>query len=288
MSTTLRQRMLQDLQLAGLSERTQEAYLRAVRQLAEHFHTPPDRLGEPQVREYFLHLKNDRKFASASLGIAYSGIKFFYSHTEPRDWPTLRRLRVRREKRLPDVLSVEEVRRLIDSVRTPHNRAYFWAIYSLGLRLNEGLRLQVGDIDSTRKFVHVHCGKGAKDRFVPLPGRTLEVLRAYWKTHRHPLWIFPALGRDGRRTTVADRPMERSSVQGAMRRVVRELKFQKAVSIHTLRHSYATHLLEAGVNLRLIQQYLGHSSLQTTMVYLHLTSVSQEQAVARIEALMES
>ena len=125
MSTTLRQRMHQDLQLAGLSERTQEAYLRAVRQLADHFHTPPDRLSEQQVRDYFLHLKNDRKFASASLVIAYSGIKFFYSHTTPRDWPTLQRLRVRKEKKLPDVLSVDEVRRLIAAVRTPHNQDLF-------------------------------------------------------------------------------------------------------------------------------------------------------------------
>ena len=218
--------------------------------------------------------------------IAYSGIKFFYSHTTPRDWPTLQRLRVRKEKRLPDVLSVDEVRRLIDAVRTPHNRAYFWTVYSLGLRLEEGLHLQVGDIDSARMMVHVHRGKGAKDRYVPLPSRTLTILRQYWVTHRHPIWLFPATGRDRparpRRPT---RPMDRSSVQGAMSRVVQELEFQKAISIHTLRHSYATHLLEAGVNLRLIQQYLGHSSLQTTMVYLHLTTASQEQAVARIETL---
>lgn len=287
MTTPLRQRMTQDLQLAGLSERTQEAYLRAVRQLADHFHSPPDRLSEQQVRNYFLHLKNDRKFASASMGIAYSGIKFFYSHTTPRDWPTLQRLRVRREKRLPDVLSVAELRQLIGAVRTLHNRTYFWTVYSLGLRLEEGLHLQVGDIDSGRMMVHVHRGKGAKDRFVPLPSRTLAMLREYWVTHRHPVWLFPATGRDHRQAALADGPMERSSVQGAMRRVVRELKFQKAISIHTLRHSYATHLLEAGVNLRLIQQYLGHSSLQTTMVYLHLTTVSQEQAVAAIEKLME-
>jgi site-specific recombinase XerD len=157
--------MLQDLQLAGLSERTQDAYLRAVRQLADHFHTPPDRLSEPQVRDYFLHLKNDRHFASASLGIAYSGIKFFYSHTLPRDWPTLERLRVPREKRLPDVLSTDEVRRLIAAVRTPHNRIDFRTVYSLGLRLTEGLHLQVGDIDSARMMVHVHRGKGARDEW---------------------------------------------------------------------------------------------------------------------------
>jgi integrase/recombinase XerD len=218
--------------------------------------------------------------------VAYSGIKFFYSHTTPRDWPTLRRLRVRNEKRLPDVLSVDEVRRLIAAVRTRHHRAYFWTVYSLGLRLEEGLHLQVGDIDSERMLVHVRRGKGAKDRYVPLPGRTLEVLREYWATHRHPEWLFPATGRDGHQAATADQPMTRSSVQKAMSRVVRELGFTKVVSIHTLRHSYATHLLEAGVNLRLIQQYLGHSSLGTTMVYLHLTTASQEQAVARIETLM--
>jgi integrase/recombinase XerD len=287
MNSALRQRMSHDLQLAGLSPRTQDAYLRAVRMLVDHFHTPPDRLSEQQVREYFLHLKNDRHFAAASLGIAYSGIKFFYSHTAPRDWPTLERLRVPREKRLPDILSTDEVRRLIAAVRTPHNRAYFWTVYSLGLRLAEGLHLQVGDIDSARMMVHVHRGKGAKDRFVPLPSSTLKALRDYWATHRHPTWLFPATGRDHRRAASADGPMERSSVQGALRRVVRDLGFRKAISIHTLRHSYATHLLEAGVNLRLIQQYLGHSSLQTTMVYLHLTTVSQEQARERIEALME-
>jgi integrase/recombinase XerD len=284
MTTALRQRMLQDLQLAGLSENTQESYLRAVRQLADHFDTPPDRLSEQQVRDYFLHLKNDRRFASGSLVVAYSGIKFFYSHTTPRDWPTLQRLRVRKEKRLPDVLSVDEVRRLIATIRTHQYRAYFWTVYSLGLRLAEGLHLQVGDIDSARMMVHVHRGKGAKDRYVPLPSSTLKILRQYWATHRHREWLFPATGRDGQPT--ADQPLERSSVQGAMRRVVQELNIQKAISIHSLRHSYATHLLEAGINLRLIQQYLGHSSLNTTMVYLHLTTASQEQAIARIETLM--
>jgi integrase/recombinase XerD len=278
--------MLQDLQLAGMSERTQEAYLRSVRQLADHFHTPPDRLSEHQVRDYFLHLKNDRKFASGSLVIAYSAIKFFYSHTTPRDWPTLQRLRVRKEKKLPDVLSVDEVRRLITAVRTYHNQTYFWTVYSLGLRLEEGLHLQVRDIDSERMLVHVRRGKGAKDRYVPLPSRTLTILRQYWTTHRHPEWLFPARSRDGQQPVTVDQPMTRSSVQKAMSRVVQELEFKKAISVHSLRHSYATHLLEAGVNLRLIQQYLGRSSLNTTMVYLHLTTASQEQAVARIETLM--
>jgi site-specific recombinase XerD len=293
MTTALRQRMQQDLQLAGLSEGTQEVYVRAVRQLAAHFRTPPDRLSEQQVREYLLHLKNDRHFASTSLGTAYHGVKFFYSHTAPRDWPTLRRLHVQPEKKLPDVLSVDEVRQLIGAVRTLRHRTYFWTVYSLGPRLTEGLHLQVGDIDSARMLVHVHRGKGAKDRFVPLPRRTLAMLREYWVTHRNPRWLFPATTRPQRQVATTDHPittdhpMLKTSVQVVMRHVVNQLGLRKAISIHTLRHSYATHLLEAGVNLRFIQQYLGHTSLETTMVYLHLTTVTQEQAVAAINKLME-
>jgi site-specific recombinase XerD len=286
--STLRQQMIQDLQLGGLSERTQEAYVRAVRQLADHFHRPPDQLSEQQVRDYFLFLKNKKKFAPSSLKIAFSGIKFFYTRTVPRDWPTLAKLRVPRRKTLPDVLTIEEVRKLIEAVRTPHNKAHLWTVYSLGLRLTEGLHLQIGDIDSARMLVHVHRGKGAKDRYVPLPPKTLATLREYWATHRNPLWLFPATGRDQKKAATATEPMAKASVQGALRRVVVELGFHKAVSIHTLRHSYATHLLEAGVSLRLIQQYLGHSSLQTTTVYLHLTSQGQEQARAAIDKLMQS
>lgn len=287
MTTALRTKMHQDLQLAGLSEGTQKAYLRAVRQLAFHCHRRPDLLSERQVRDFLLHLKNDRKWASGSLGIAYSGIKFFYSHTVPRDWPTLKRLRVPQEKKLPDVLSIDEVRQLVDAVRTVHHRTYFWTVYSLGLRLSEALHLQVGDIDSARMLVHVRRGKGAKDRFVPLPKSTLKALREYWVTHRNPVWLFPNRRNDSPGPASARRPMVKNSVQGAIRRVVDHLGWRKAVSIHTLRHSYATHLLEAGVNLRLIQQYLGHNSLETTMMYLHLTTVSQQQAVAAINKLME-
>lgn len=185
------------------------------------------------------------------------------------------------------MLTRQEVHRLIEATRTLHNQTYFWTLYSLGLRLTEGLFLQVGDIDSARTPVHVHRGKGAKDRYVPLPPRTLTLLREYWSTHRHPLWLFPAPGRDQKAAATATAPMPKNSVQGALRRVVRELRLKKRVSIHTLRHSYATHLLEAGVNLRQIQQYLGHSSLQTTTLYLHLTSHGQEHAVATIETLMQ-
>jgi integrase/recombinase XerD len=286
-TTALREQMCADLQIAGLSERTQESYLRSVRQLAEHFGRPPDQISEAELRQYFLFLKNEKRLAPASLALTFHGIRFFFRHTVPRDWATLKQLKIPRSKTLPDVLTREEVQRLIAATRTLHNRTYFWTLYSLGLRLTEGLFLQVGDIDGTRKMVHVHRGKGARDRFVPLPTRTLQMLRDYWRTHRHPLWLFPALGRDQKAAPTATHPMPKNSVQGALRRVVRHLGLKKRVSAHTLRHSYATHLLEAGVNLRQIQHYLGHRSLQTTTLYLHLTSHGQEHALATLEHLMQ-
>ena len=148
------------------------------------------------------------------------------------------------------------------------------------------LALQVGDIDSQRMRIHVHRGKGAKDRFVPLPMSTLSILREYWKTHRHPRLLFPKTGRSGIVSDKTPQTMPESTVQGALRRLVVQLKFARRISIHCLRHSYATHLLEAGINLRRLQQYLGHSSLKTTARYLHLTSCGQEDAARKINAVM--
>ncbi len=283
----LRRRMTQDLQLRGLSERTQEAYLRAVKKLTEHSHTPPDQLREEQVREYFLYLKNDCGFAPGSMRVAVNGIKFFYRYTEPRDWATLLNIRIPAQKTLPDVLARQEVRDLLAAVHTRHNRAYLWTVYSCGLRLNEGLHLQVGDIDSRRMMLHVHRGKGAKDRYVILAQGTLELLRTYWSSHRNPQWLFPALGRDRKQGPSARQPMAEASVQGALKRVVNQSTLTKSVSIHTLRHSYASHLIEAGVSLRRVQQLLGHSSLQTTMRYLHLTEPDRERTREIIDLLMQ-
>jgi integrase len=169
-----------------------------------------------------------------------------------------------------------------------HHQVYFTTVYSLGLRLHEALYLQVADIDGQRLQVHVHRGKGAKDRYVPLPEDTLALLRAYWKTHHNPTWLFPATGRDQKQSPTASCPMSRASVQGAFRKAKQRVGITKmGVAIHTLRHSYATHLLEAGINLRLIQQYLGHTRLETTMVYLHLTQKGHEEAYQRINSLMQ-
>jgi integrase/recombinase XerD len=285
--TRLAQRMLDDLQLAGVAESTQKAYLRAVRGLARHYQLSPDKITETQLREYLLFVKNERKLAAGTLKIVYFGIRFFYSQTVKRNWPTLKQLRVSTERKLPAVMSINEVRQLIGAVTTVHNRTFLQTIYSLGLRLQEGLNLQTGDIDPDRKLVHVHRGKGAKDRYVPLPDSTLTLLREYWKTHRNPTWIFPALGRNQKGGATATSPMEASGRRQCMHKVMDGLGWKKrGLSIHSLRHSYATHLLEAGVNLRLIQKYLGHSSLQTTMLYLHLTTQGEEQALVAINQVM--
>jgi len=283
----LAQRMLDDLQLAGHSPGTQDRYLKTIRGLAKHFHLPPDKIREDQLRQYLLFLKNERRLAAGTLKIVYYGIRFFYSRTVKRDWPTLQKLRVPTEHKLPAVMSINEVRQMIAAVRTVHNRVFLQTLYSLGLRLEEGLHLQLGDIDKDRKLVHVHRGKGAKDRYVPLPDSTLSLLREYWKTHRNPTWVFPAVSRDGKGGATALSPMIASGRRQCMKKAIEELGWNKAgLTLHTLRHSYATHLLEAGVNLRLIQKYLGHSSLQTTMVYLHLTTQGEEQALVAINRVM--
>ena len=275
------------LQLAGMSERTQQCYTRSVRMLADFYNNPPDQITETQLQDYFLHRRNTDKWSAATMRICYSGIKFFFLNVLQRDWHTLALIHANREQRLPTVLSLAEVRAILAAVSTPQNKAYLTAVYSCGLRLHEALYLQVSDIDSDRMRIHVHRGKGAKDRYVPLPETTLNILRSYWKLHRNPVWIFPRLGRSGKEGPAATIPMNKSSVQGALRRVLKQLKLKKRISIHTLRHSYATHLLEAGVNIRRIQQYLGHHSLNSTMVYLHLTTQGHERAYGIINGLMQ-
>jgi integrase/recombinase XerD len=283
----LRQQMITALHLSGKSARTQASSVREVRLLAQFYHTSPDRISEQELQRSFLPRKNVDGLAPASMRICYSGIRFFYQHVLQRDWSTLSLLRAPTTHRLPAVLSVEEVKRLLQAATPFHNQAYFTTVYSLGLRLHDALFLQVSDIDGQRLQVHVHRGKGAKDRDVPLPAETLALLRRSWKTPRHPTWLFPATGRDHTHSPTAASPMSRSSVQGAFRKAKHRAGITKmGVAIHTLRHSYATHLLEAGVNPRLIQRYLGHTQLETTMIYLHLTHKGQEEAYERLNALM--
>jgi len=281
------EKSMRALQLAGMSEPTQKGYTRSVRMLVDFYDKTPDLITEQELQDYFLHRKNVDKWAPATLRICYSGIKFFFINVLKRDWHTLKLIYAKREQTLPTVLSVREVWTIINTVTTPQNKAWLTTVYTCGLRLHETLFLQVTDIDAQRMRIHVHRGKGAKDRYVPLPEATLNILRQYWTTHRNPLWIFPRSGRSGQEGPQATRPMAKASVQGALCRVLKQLNIKRRISIHTLRHSYATHLLESGVNIRRIQQYLGHSSLNSTMVYLHLTTQGHEHAYDIINSLMK-
>ena len=282
--TVLRQKMIEDMQLRGFALRTQEAYLLAVRQMARYYNKSPDLVTEEELRQYFLYLKNVKHAARNTCTIALCGIKFFFQHTLGREWKTFDFLRPPHEHKLPVVLSVEEVGRILNCVHHQRYRVCLTLIYACGLRLLEGVRLQVKEIDGERKMLHLHHGKGGKDRYVPLPPACLKMLRRYWQSHRNPVWLFPAL-RMGRQ---ADQPMNESALQRAFRATLKESGVHKKATVHTLRHSYATHLLEAGVNLRVIQSYLGHASPTATAIYTHLTSSTHAQTSDKINELVTS
>lgn len=285
--TPLRQRMIEDLQLRGLSEITQDRYIRAVRQLAEHYKKSPDRITEEELRQYFLYLKNEKQVSHSTCTVALCGIKFFYERTLKREWTTLTLVRTPREHKLPVILDIDEVNQILGCVRKPHYRVCLSTIYACGLRLREGVHLQVNQIDSSRMLLHVRQGKGSKDRYVPLPQRTLDLLRRHWVSHRNPIWLFPARGPrgDGPLTT-AKAPMSASGVQRALKAALKDSGIQKHVSVHSLRHAWATHLLEAGVDLRIIQSYLGHRSPTTTAIYTHLTRKAQVLATEAINQIV--
>jgi site-specific recombinase XerD len=281
--------MIEDLQLRGMGILTQQRYVRAVQQLAEHYGKSPGKITEEELRDYFLYLKNVKKWSRSTSTIALCGIKFFYENTIKRDWPVLYLIRAERQKKLPVILSSDEVRRILSNVRLFRYRVCLATIYSCGLRLQEGTHLKVNDIDSSRGLIHVHAGKGNKDRYVPLPERTLHLMREQWKSHRCPTWIFPARERKRKNvpaTAKEPEPIPRSSVWFIFKNALRKSNINKNACVHTLRHSYATHLLEAGVNLRLIQNYLGHSTPTTTAIYTHLTAKTVDAAFQSINELM--
>jgi len=281
--------MIEDLKLRGYSESTQTLYVTAVRQLCEHFGKSPGRITEEDLRDYFLYGKNVKKWTRSTSTVALCGIKFFYENTIKRPWPTLLFIRPGREKKLPVVLSCDEVREILSNIQILRYRVCLTTIYSCGLRLSEGTHLKVENIDSARGFIQVRDSKGnmgKKDRNVPLPQKTLELLREQWKSHRNKAWMFPYAGHGGKDMPYATTPVSNSSVQVAFRKALKSAGINKKATVHTLRHSWATHLLEAGVNLRLIQAWLGHSTPATTSVYTHLTEKAKTIAVKSINELM--
>jgi integrase/recombinase XerD len=274
------------LQLKGLQPKTIESYSRAIRRIGEYFNGNLDSLTEIQLLDYFHQLKSRASWSTVKLDLY--GLKFFYLHVLKRNWVDIPLIKSPKVKRIPDIVTINEACQLFKATRKLSYRVFFFTIYSMGLRLGEGLRLQTGDIDATRKRVHIRNAKGNKDRLVPLPTKTLQVLREFWSVHKHPIFIFPNRKRGLKNVYLVDSHLNRSGAQAAMRAVVKSLGIKKNISCHSLRHSYATHLLETGVDLLELQKILGHVSLLTTAKYTHLTSQGVQQTDKYINNLMDN
>lgn len=274
------------LKLNGLRPKTIEAYARGIRRIGEYFDQRLDDLSHDELLDYFHQLKQKASWSTVKLDLY--GLKFFYTHVLKREWNDIPIIKSPKVKRIPNILSIEEVDQLIKATRKISYRVFFFTLYSMGLRLSEGLHLQTGDIDARAARVHIRNSKGNKDRLVPLPINTLHLLRAFWKVHKHPKFIFPNRKRGLRNAHLVESHLERGGVQSAMKKVVEELKFMKNISCHSLRHSYATHLLEEGVDLLELQKILGHVSLLTTAKYTHLTTHTTQRADVTINKIMDS
>jgi len=260
--TDLRRRMLEDLQLAGYSPKTIKSYIYTVRDLAKHYHRSPDLLTDEEVRQFFLHLINERKLSKSSITIYLCGIKYFFETTLKKKLNILDIVRPRSSKRLPVVLSQDEVRTILKLVKRPLYRMALTIIYACGLRISEGVRLTTSDIDGKRNLLRVRDGKGGKDRYVPLHKSAQELLRVHYREFGEGSeFLYPH----------KESHIRIDTLQVAFRKALRASGVNKPATVHTLRHSYATYLLENGENLSTIKDILGHSSIVTTDIYTHVT-----------------
>jgi integrase/recombinase XerD len=275
--TPLRRRMTEDLILRNRTPQTIKAYTGWVADFARHFHTPPDRLGPEHVRSYLLHLVQQRQVSCNVYRQARLALQFFYRVTLGRDWVVAKVACPKAPQKLPLVLSTDEMARFLDALSNPKHRALLMTAYAGGLRLSEVARLRVEDVDTARMVLHVRQGKGHKDRDVMLSPRLLAVLREYWKACRPGPFLFP--GRE------PDRPVALRTVQMVCQRALAASGLGKRVHMHTLRHSFATHLLESGTDLRTIQVLLGHRSFSTTARYLHVTTAALKSTRSPFDGL---
>ena len=261
--TPLRQRLIEDLQLRNYAPSTVRAYVDHVSWLARYYRKSPDQLDQEQVRAYLVHLVQERQLSWSHYNVTVCALRFLYRVTLGKDWPIKHIPFAKRPRKLPSVLSGAEVIRLLECVPKLLHRLVLMTIYGTGLRVSEATRLRVEDIDSQRMLIHVRGGKGAKDRLAPLSPVLLEALREYWKTTHSPTWLFPGLD--------PERPAHLPSIRRACQRAAQAARLNKHVTPHTLRHSFATQLLEDGVDLRTIQKLLGHNQLRTTALYTHVS-----------------
>jgi site-specific recombinase XerD len=274
--------MLEELQRRNYTQSTTRAYLRAIDDLARHFHRPPDQLGPEQIREYVAHLFRDRKLTDNTVNQRVGALRFFFIKTLRKVWSVEETPYPKKRFHLPVILSPDEVGRLIESALIPFHRAILVTLYATGVRRAELAKLKLADIDSQRMVVHVRGGKGRKDRDVMLSPHLLEELRLHYRRlSRKPAeWLFP-----GGRWHTADYPISDKVVWYACREAAQRAGIRKPLHPHTLRHCFATHLLEAGADLRTIQILLGHSDLKETTIYLHLSQRHLSATASPLDAL---
>lgn len=272
---TLREQMQRDLQLRGLSVRTQEAYLTQVRDFARYFKKSPDQLGESEIKEYLHYLLREKKASDSTVKQCYGALKFLYQTTLQRGWVIEKIPYLKTRMKLPVVLDRKEIDALFTVTHNLKHLAILMLIYSAGLRVGEAANLRIADIDSTRMTIRVQQGKGGKDRYSILSHVALETLRQYWRKYRPSEWLFPGYGKNN--------PISSRSIQRIFEAAKDRAGITKPASAYTLRHSFATHLLEAGTNLHHIQLLLGHKSPQTTTVYLHVSRMDLAQIASPLD-----
>lgn len=274
----------QHLKLKGLQPKTIDAYTRAIERIGKYFSYKINNLTENQLMDYFTNLLKTHSWSTAKLDLY--GLKFFYQHVLKKPWEHIDLIKPPHATRIPDILSIEQAIELFMATNKLSYRIFLFTIYSMGLRLGEGLRLTVGDIDGQRQRVLIRNAKGNKDRFVPLPNMTLNVLRRFWSIHRNPTLLFPNRKGGLKGATSALTPLDKGGVQAAMRKVIESCGLKKKITPHCLRHSYTTHLIEAGVNLITVQKILGHTNIRTTCKYIHLASDIDQDTCQTINHLM--
>jgi site-specific recombinase XerD len=271
--------MLEDMGIRNFADNTQLSYLQQISAYARHFDRSPEELGPEQVRAYQTHLVKDRKLAPGSLSIVASALRFLYKVTLKRDWTPEDIPMPKKPFKLPVVLSRDEVMRFLASIDSLKHRTILTAAYAAGLRVSEATHLKITDVDSQRMVLRVDQGKGRKDRYVMLSPRLLEALRSYWKTVRPKTWLFPG--------DLAGRPITRNAVELACKKAHRACGITKPITPHSLRHAFATHLLEAGTDVRTIQLLLGHRSLATTSRYLKVATSTVCATTSPLDLLPE-
>ncbi len=277
--TPLRERFIDDLEMKDRSPSTVQAYVTAVAQFARYFDKSPELLGREEIRKFLLHLIRERRVARNTYRQKLSAIRFLYRITLHKDWLVEGITHPKSETKLPVVLSMDELDRVFDALCSLKYRAILMTAYGGGLRVSEAISLRVPDIDSQRMMIRIEQGKGREDRYVPLPHRLLVVLREYWKAARPKEFLFPGRGKSGHIT--------RGSVDQAIKRAMHDAGLKKHISTHTLRHCFATHHLENGTDLRIIQVLLGHRSLRTTAVYTHVSQKTVQSVQSPLDVLEE-